>query len=138
MPWSKYLHNRNLIITVAFFAIMLLSVGCGFNTPLTLQQKIRMFFYENQVEAGSMFVEWAEDNLDEHSNRSIMEALYEEGKYHAELGHPNAINVISMAARDWSKKAHLRYNDRDWSELREEAMANLRTEPGQLQIWPTN
>ena len=133
----KLFNGKFLAIIATLAMAALLAAGCGFNTPLTLQQKVRMFFYENQLEAGPMFVEWANDNLDEYSNRTIMEALYEEGKYHAELGHPNAIGVISMAAQEWGRKSHIRYDEREWRELRDEAMKNIRSEPGQLQIWPS-
>lgn len=122
--------------TVFLLATLLLVSSCGFDTPLTLQQKIRMFFYENQIKAGSEFVEWADNNLDEYTHRSVMDALYEEGKYHARLGHPNAIGVISFAAQDWANAHHLRYNTREWQALQEEALANLRPPVGEVQIWP--
>ncbi len=126
-----------LLALIAINIIILFIAGCGFNTPLSLQQKVRMFFYENQIEAGPKFVEWANKNLNEYTNKAIMEALLEEGKYHANLGHPNAIAVINFAAKNWANETHLRYNPKDWEKLREVAMSNLRSEPGEVQLWPT-
>jgi len=121
-----------ILLALAAFA----AFGCSMGTPLTLQQKVRMFFYENQTDAGPMFADWAEENLKEYSNRTIQDALYEEGKYHADLGHPNAIAVISRAARDWAAAHNLRYKDKDWLALQKQAFDNMRPNPGELQIWP--
>lgn len=131
-PLPKKHQIQLILLLLAAFMVF----GCSMGTPLTLQQKVRMFFYENQTDAGPMFVDWADENLGDYSSRSIQDALAEEGKYHADLGHPNAIAVISQASRDWAAKHNLRYKERDWRSLQEQAFANMRPNPGELQIWP--
>jgi hypothetical protein len=54
------------------------------------------------------------------------------------LGHPNAVGVLSFAAQAWAKENGLPYDCNDWLALQEEAMSNLRSEPGELQLWPNN
>lgn len=124
-----------LLLAALVFSLTVIS-GCGFNSPLPLQHRIRVFFYENQEKAETKFVNWAKNNLSEYSNETIMNALVEEGKYHASQGHPNAISVISVAAKNWAKETHLRYSIKDWQKLHQQAVSNLRDEPGELEIWP--
>ncbi len=129
--------KKSILLITAPLIIVLLSMACSLETPLTLQQKIRMFFYEQQSDAADEFVNWADDNLDGYTSQNIYEALYEEGKYHAELGHPNAIIIVSQASRQWARKHGYRYDEKDWQELQAVALENIKTGPaGQLQIWP--
>lgn len=128
--------TKILMIFGLFFSFAIF--GCGFNAPPDMQQEIRKFFYENQTEASDRFVDWADENLRDYSDRRIYNALQEEGKYHASIGHPNAISVISFAARNWANDKGLVYEERYWIDLQAEAVENIRSQPGELQIWPTN
>lgn len=131
-------NSQTKVLTIFGLLFSFMIFGCGFNTPPDMQQEIRKFFYENQTESADLFVDWADKNLSEYSARRIYNALLEEGKYHAGIGHPNAISVISFAARNWAHAKGLVYQERDWMELQDEAVENIRSQPGELQLWPTD
>ena len=135
--FKSKLSNRRATITAALAVLFAFALfGCGFGTPTSLQQEIRKFFYENQTDAGEKFVGWAEKNLQDYPARRIYSALYTEGEYHADLGHPNAISVISFAARSWANEKGILYEEQEWRQLQQKALENIRSEPGELQLWP--
>jgi hypothetical protein len=125
-------------LIVSLVLAMVLASGCG-SSP-ELQQEIRRFFYDiSQHQPETDFVVWANQNLGGYSARAIYNALYEEGKYHAGLGHPNAVSLISFAAKDWAKAKDLIYEPSDWEAIQEEAVKNMRTTPsGELNIFENN
>jgi hypothetical protein len=130
-------HKLNIIFIIpVIFGLLLTASGCGADVSSDLQQEIRKYFYDSQFQPDREFVSWANKNLNGYSSRAVYSALYEEGKYHAGLGHPGAISLISFAAKDWAEAKDLSYDASRWEQLQEEAVKNMRTTPpGQLQIW---
>jgi hypothetical protein len=109
--------------------------ACG-RPELSPESQIRSYLYQNQRTTGEQFVEWANKNLAQYPTRRVYKALYNEGTSHAKSGHPNAIAMLSYAARAWAADKHLQYDPSDWQKLQEQAIANLREDPGELQLWP--
>ena len=82
---------------------------------------------------------WANRNLTDYSTRQVYKAIYNEGERQAELGHANAVGVLSHAALAWSEAKNLRYNPAEWTEIQQLAIRNLREGPaGELKLWPTD
>lgn len=120
---------------VALLGLVVFGAACA--EERTLEDEIRHYVYETQPVSGEMFVAWAEDNLlEENSSREIYTALVNEAQLQAERGHPNAVAVLSVAAQSWATKKRLSYRARQWQVIQQTAIENMRSEPGQLQLWP--
>jgi len=123
------------ILALTLVSSALLAIwGCG--TSPDLQAKIRAYFYQNQAVDGKKFVDWANKNLSEYSASGVMDAIYAEAQYHAGLGHPNAVGIMSFAARAWAADHKLNYRATDWAKLQEEAVSNIRPTHANTQLWP--
>lgn len=86
---------------------------------------MREYFYKYQPTTGSQFVEWASSNLTDYSPQQVYTALHDEGKFQAELGHPNVVGVLSFASRSWAEQYDFQYNPDKWMQLQKEAKLNL-------------
>lgn len=128
------------IFNYKFLWIVLLPVltlsACSTGSELSPEEQIRSYFFQNQPVTGPQFVKWANENLADHSNRRVYKALYNVGKSHAELGHPNAIAMLSSAAQAWADAKGLSYRALDWVALQQTAIDNIR-EPvgGEVKFW---
>ena len=134
LSWSL-IANFNQFLLLTLLTIML--GACG-QSELSPESQIRNYLYQNQRTADEQFVKWANENLAQYSTRRVYKALYNEGMSHAESGHPNAIAILSYAARAWAADKHLPYDPNDWQKLQEQAIANLREDPGELKLWPSS
>ena len=135
----EVMRRRTLRKRCFHFSLVLLVVilvACQPNASRPLQDKIREYIYDYQPTTGVQFVQWAEKELTSYSSRQIHEALHEEGKFQAELGHPNSVGVLSFAAQAWAQHNGFDYDPIEWTSLQQEAMGNMRSDPGILQIWP--
>jgi hypothetical protein len=132
----KYLRNGMFLLTF-FFLLPTLLMACG-SQPRSPEDQIRSYIFENPSATGEQFVDWADENLSEYSDRKIYSALYNEGKAQGEQGHPNAIAALSFAARAWAEDKGLPYSPNRWLELQQNAISNLH-EPsnGKFPFWPT-
>ena len=127
--------NRALFIFIVFLFTITFS-ACG--PQPTPEEQIRQFIFTNQPTTPEQFVRWANKNLADYSTRQVYKAIYNEGERQAELGHANAVGVLSHAALAWSETKNLQYNPAEWTEIQQEAISNLRQGPaGELQLWPT-
>ncbi len=99
------------------------------------EDQIREYLYRYQPTTGQQFVNWADTNLSDYTPRQVHIALQNEGKSQAELGHPNAVGVLSFAAQAWAQEKGLQYDPNQWLALQQEAMNNLPSEPPKLQLW---
>lgn len=125
--------NLNLLF---IFLVIALMTACSPFISYSLKDQIREYFYKYQPTTGEQFVAWANQNLTDYSAQQIYNTLLDQGKYEAQLGHPNIVGVLSFAARDWAKQNSFQYNPEHWLTLQQEAKSNMREEPGQLQLWP--
>jgi len=131
----------NLSYLLAWLAIPLLgflTIACNSSmTDLSLEGQIREYLYKYQPTTGTEFVEWTNQNLlPNYSARQIYIAMNAEGKFQAELGHPNVVGVLSFASRSWAKQNKFQYNPDQWLELQQLALSNLRSTPQKVQLWP--
>ena len=132
-------HPVTLVGAIVACSLLLttLTACVAAKTP-TLQDHIREYLYKLQPTTGEQFVQWANRELAAYPAREVFETLLAEGKFQAELGHPNVVGVLSFCASAWAQQKGLTtYYVDDWLALQEEAKANLREEPGTLQLWPT-
>ena len=120
-----------ILLSVTFFA------ACGTAESVTLQDDIREYIYRHQPTTGEQFVAWASKELGDYSPRQVFDAIQTEGKFQAELGHPNSVGVLSFAAKAWADRYDFQYDPVQWITMQQEATKNLRSEPGTLQLWPT-
>jgi hypothetical protein len=121
-----------IILSAAAVAI----TGCSGRAPATPEEQIRTYIYENQPVAEAEFVRWAGRNLSNYSSRRIHDAIYNEGKYQAEMGHPTATNVLQNLAKQWARANGFSYDPAAWRNIQEEAVANLQQSPTLRQLWP--
>ena len=133
---TKGQNVSNLISLLAALLLVSVLAACGSGANISAEAQIREYLYRNQPTSGQQFVEWANKNLPDYPARRVYRALQDEARSHAKLGHPNAIVVLSFAAQSWAKEKSLPYNRRDWVTMHQEAIANLRDDPGELQLWP--
>ena len=133
---------KSRLLYVLFGAFIYLFItGCS-NLPtptpkLDLQESIRYFIYEYQPTSGEDFVSWAKENLTRYSHREIATAIYREGEYQAEKGHPNAVASLSNAAKVWAEDQHLSFDLDEWYALQKVALANRRQPPPEdFRVWP--
>ena len=111
--------------------------ACDIGHELSPEEQINSYFFQNQPVTGPKFVKWANKNLVDYSNRRVYKALYNVGKSRAELGHPNAIAMLSSAAQAWADAKGLSHHALDWVALQQTASDNMR-EPvnGEVKFWP--
>lgn len=122
-------------VTVAVLATLL--VGCKTAGPTTAQDKIREYLYRYQPTTGEQFAAWAAQDLTDYAPRQVYDAILAEGRFQAELGHPNGVGVLSFAAQAWATRNDYQYDAVQWITLQQEATENLRSAPGTLRLWPT-
>lgn len=131
-----YAHSKRCLLVMVIFILALILAACG--SQSTPEEQIRQFIFTNQPSTPEQFVRWANTNLTAYSSRQIYKAIFSEGQRQAELGHANAVNVLSQAALAWAQEKHLRYNPDEWAETQKIAISNLRQGPaGELQLWPS-
>jgi hypothetical protein len=132
--------KRNLTRSITLVSFLLFTTLLAACSPAddgpSLQDTIREYIYKYQPTTGEEFVAWAERNLTDYTPRQVFDALHAEGKFQAKLGHPNSVGVLSFAASAWAERRGLAYDPATWLALQQEAMSNLRDEPGTLQLWP--
>lgn len=124
-----------------WIAVLLVPIfaACSIGQQLSPEEQVRSYFFRNQPVTGPQFVKWANENLADHSNRRVYKALYNVGKSHAELGHPNAIAMLSSAAQAWADDKGLSYSAREWVALQQIAINNIREPVGsEVKFWPEN
>jgi hypothetical protein len=125
-----------LLFHLPLLLLLLTLAACG-PKALTPEQQIREYIFVHQPVTGSDFVAWANVALADYPSRRIYRALYDQGQIQAEEGHPNAVATLSFAARAWAEEKNLTYNPADWLAMQQQAIANLRDDPGQINLWPT-
>ena len=139
--WGKpmRLHPRLTGAPAIAAALLLLMVLTSCFPPRTtpIEDRIRQYLFKGQPTTGQQFVDWANQEFAGYAAQQILDALRSEGRFQAQLGHPNAVGVLSFAAQAWAQRKGLLYDVREWLALQEEATKNLRDEPGDLQLWPT-
>jgi hypothetical protein len=118
------------------FLFLIILTACA-QQELTLEDKIRKYIFANPTMSGEQFVDWAEKELKGNSAQTIFRAIHNVGEAQAERGHPNAIAVLSTAALAWANEKGLRYNVRDWQDMQDQAITNLRSGPSQIEFWPS-
>jgi hypothetical protein len=133
-PWS-FVSKRHQFLVITLLIMMM---GACTQSELPPESQIRNYLYQNQPMTAEKFVEWANEHLAQYSTRRVYKALYNEGTSHAKSGHPNAVAMLSYAARAWAADKHLPYDPNDWQKLQEQAIANIRQDPGELQLWPSS
>lgn len=134
LPLFSRIKQALPILVIFIFALILLSCG----PQPTPEEEIRQFIFTNQPSTPEEFVRWANTNLTNHSTRQIYKAIHNEGERQAELGHANAVGVLSHAARAWAEAKNLQYDSSEWGKVQQAAIDNLRQGPeGELQLWPT-
>jgi hypothetical protein len=116
--------------------VLALAACASLGGSRSLEDQIREFIYANQPSTGQQFVSWADTALAGYSSQQVFTALHNEGEFQARSGHPNAVSVLSFAARAWAEQKHLQYAPDRWLAMQDEAKKNLRSDPGQLQLWP--
>jgi hypothetical protein len=110
--------------------------ACSISREQSPEEQIRSYFFQNQPVTGPQFVKWANENLADYSNRRVYKALYNVGKSHAELGHPNAIAMLSSTAQAWADAKGLPYSTLDWVALQQIAIDNIREPVGsEVKFW---
>jgi hypothetical protein len=126
---------KHLVIALLLGSLLVACTAAG--PDRSLEDKIREYLYRYQPTTGQQFVKWANRNLAGYSSRQVYRALYDEAKFQADLGHPNVVGVLSFAAKAWAEEKGLQYDPGQWMNFQQEAISNLRSEPGELQLWPT-
>jgi hypothetical protein len=117
--------------------LAIILVACGpSGRDRALEDQIREYLYKRQPTTGQQFVEWANRNIEGHSPRQVYDALHDEGEFQASLGHPNVVGVLSFAAHAWAEEKDLSYDPGRWVAMQQEAISNLRSDPGEVQLWP--
>lgn len=129
---------KSFFQTILLVSLFTLSACSSLTDNLSLEGQMREYFYKYQPTTGSQFVNWADKNLTDYSPEQVYTALQNEGKFQAELGHPNVVGVLSFASRSWAEQYKFHYNADKWVKLQQEAKSNLRPEPKQVQLWPTD
>ncbi|HRV90545.1 MAG TPA: hypothetical protein P5526_00100 [Anaerolineae bacterium] len=133
--FQRFAHIKQALPMLVIFTLALILSSCG--SQPTPEEQIRQFIFTNQPSTPEQFVRWANTNLTDYSTRQIYKAIYSEGERQAELGHANAVGVLSHAALAWAEAKHLQYNPAEWTEIQQTAISNLRQGPaGELQLWP--
>ncbi|HMQ55660.1 MAG TPA: hypothetical protein PKD98_26505 [Anaerolineae bacterium] len=125
-----------LILVLLISFLLLILTACG-SQPLTPEQQIREYIFVHQPVTGPDFVDWANVALADYPSRRVYRAIYSQGQTEADKGHPNAVATLSFAARAWAEEKNLTYNPTDWLAMQQQAIANLRDDPGQINLWPT-
>ncbi len=132
-----YAFVARIATILAWLVLLVVIAACGAGKSLSLEERIREYLYKYQPTTGQQFVDWASKELSDYSSQQVFRALRAEGQFQARLGHPNVVGVLSFAAQAWAEHKGLRYDVGEWLALQEEARKNMRTEPGDLQLWPT-
>lgn len=127
---------KSLFPTILLVTLFTISACSSLTDKLSLDGQMREYFYKHQPTTGSEFVNWANKNLTGYSPQQIYTALYDEGRFQAELGHPNVVGVLSFASRSWAEEYDFKYDGNKWLNLQQEAKSNLREESKQVQLWP--
>ncbi|NJN92638.1 MAG: hypothetical protein HC875_00430 [Anaerolineales bacterium] len=127
---------KSLFLAILLFIFFSLLACSSPTDNLSLEAQMREYFYRHQPTTGSQFVEWASSNLTDYSPQQVYTALHDEGKFQAELGHPNVVGVLSFASRSWAEQYDLQYNPDKWLQLQKEAKLNLNEKSKEVQLWP--
>lgn len=127
---------KSLFPTILLVILFTLSACSSLTDNLSLEGQMREYFYKYQPTTGSEFVNWANKNLTDYSPQQIYTALYAEGKFQADLGHPNIVGVLSFASRSWAEQYDFQYDADKWIKLQQEAKIHLSEESKEVQLWP--
>ncbi|NOZ05960.1 MAG: hypothetical protein GXP41_06360 [Chloroflexi bacterium] len=120
MDIDKY--RRYVLVIVALTAILAVVTGCGGGSKSSLRDTLRQYLYEKQPSTASEFISFANKELTGYTSRQILDALYDEGKHQAALGHPSAVGVLSQFAAGYASTKGASYDSAPWVKLQEKAI----------------
>jgi len=114
--------QQYVLMIVALMAISVVIAGCSGGSKGNLRDTLRKYLYEKQPSTASEFISFANQELTGYTSRQVLDALYDEGKHQAALGHPSAVGVLSQFAAGYASTKGASYDSAPWLKLQEEAI----------------